>query len=111
MREALALRGVREVDFAAEDLPVERREVVGRLWVQQAEELQLVDVEVTDGLHHGQLGHHLHGVGEGVRRGSENLVICLSSIHQTPSPQKNVTQISCCITAISCVKTIIIDIL
>lgn len=88
MHEALAFRGVREVDFAAEDLPVERREVVGRLWVKQAEELQLVNVEVADGLHHGQLGHHLHGVEEGGEKGIRNLVVCLSSIHQTPTPQK-----------------------
>lgn len=55
----LALCGVWEGDFTAENLPVERREGVGRLGVNQTEKLQLVDVEVADGLHRRELWHHL----------------------------------------------------
>lgn len=55
----LALSGVWEGDLAAENLSVESREVVGRFWVKQMEKLQLINMEVANRLHHGQLGHHL----------------------------------------------------
>lgn len=45
--------------------------------MKQAEELQLVDVKVADGLHHGQLGQDLHGVGKEGEKGIRNMVICL----------------------------------
>lgn len=56
---ALAVGGVRQRHLAAEHFPVERWEAVGGFRVDQAEKLQLIDVEVANGLHCGQLGHHL----------------------------------------------------
>ena len=64
----LALGGVWESDLAAEDLAVERGEAAGRLWVEETEELQLVHVQVADGLHHGHLGHHLWRGGKREKR-------------------------------------------
>lgn len=55
----LALGGVWEGDLAEENLSVESREVVGRFWVKQMEKLQLINMEVANRLHHGQLRHHL----------------------------------------------------
>ena len=55
----LALRGVGEDEVTAEHLSVQRGEAVGRLRVDQAKELQLVDVQMADGLHDGKLRHHL----------------------------------------------------
>lgn len=55
----LALRGVWEGDFAAKDLPVQRRKGVRRLRVNQAEKLQFVNVKVADGLHNWEFRHHL----------------------------------------------------
>lgn len=55
----LALSGVWEGDFAAENLSVESREVIGRFWVKETEKLQLINMEVANRFHHGQLGHHL----------------------------------------------------
>lgn len=48
---SLTVGGVREIDLAAEHFPVERREAVGCFRVNQAEEIQLVNMQVTDGLH------------------------------------------------------------
>ncbi len=58
---ALALCGVWEGDFTAKNLPVQRREGVCCLRVNQTEELQFVDVKVANGLHYGKLRHHLRG--------------------------------------------------
>lgn len=70
----LAFCGVREVDFAAEDLSIQRGKAEGRVWVKQTEELQLVNVEVADGLHHGKLGHHLRGFKRAQKGGQKNVV-------------------------------------
>lgn len=48
---SLTVGGVREADLAAEHFPVQGREAVGCFRVNQAEELQLVNMQVTDGLH------------------------------------------------------------
>lgn len=53
--------GVWEGDFTAEHLTVQRGEIVCSLRVEQTEKLELVNVEIADGLHHGKLGHHLRG--------------------------------------------------
>lgn len=55
----LAVGRVRQRELAAKHFPVQWWEAVGGLWVDQAEKLQFVNVEVTDRLHYGQLGHHL----------------------------------------------------
>lgn len=51
--------GVGEEALATEDLPIQRGEVVGRFWVEQAEKLQLVYVEVADGLDNRKFRQHL----------------------------------------------------
>lgn len=48
---SLTVGGVREVDLTAKHFPVQRWEAVGCFWVNQTEELQLVNMQVTDGLH------------------------------------------------------------
>ncbi len=61
MSVCLAVSGVRQRHLAAKHLPVQWWETVGSLWVDQAEKLEFVDVQVADRLHYGQLGHHLWG--------------------------------------------------
>jgi len=74
----LALGGVWEDEVAAEHLSVQRGEGVRGLGVHQPEELQLVDVEVADGLHDREFGHHLQRQGR--RRGEfEHVSSCYHS--------------------------------
>lgn len=55
----LTLCGVWEGYFTAKNLPVQRRESVRCLRVDQTEKLQFVDVKVANGLHYGQFRNHL----------------------------------------------------
>lgn len=55
----LAVSGIRKGDFTAKHFSVEWRKAVGCLRVKQPEKLQLVNVEIADGLHLRKLGDHL----------------------------------------------------
>lgn len=58
-RAKLALGGVREGYFTPKNFPVQRRESIRCLRMNQAEKLQLIYMEVTYGPHHGKFRHHL----------------------------------------------------
>lgn len=66
----LALGGVGGGALTTEHLPIQRGEAVGCFWVEQAEKLQLVDVEVADRLYRGKLSQHLKIRGN---NGDENV--------------------------------------